>query len=144
MARSFRYNFLNQRFYCDIHNANVTASGSSERCACYKASCCVGRAAVRKRGAAGGLAGGRRRRAMTRDAPPQLTPRRPRDASLATRRYRRLCENPPDNATGRPLVHTLVSLVFALVMMVSRSGRYTVNWRGFRDFAFGNKPPDEG
>ncbi|KAJ0181678.1 hypothetical protein K1T71_002400 [Dendrolimus kikuchii] len=28
-------------------------------------------------------------------------------------------------------------------MMVRRSGRYTVNWRGFRDFAFGNKPPDE-
>lgn len=29
-------------------------------------------------------------------------------------------------------------------MMVRRSGRYTVNWRGFRDFTFGNKPPDEG
>lgn len=29
-------------------------------------------------------------------------------------------------------------------MMVRRSGRYTVNWRGFKDFAFGNKPPDEG
>lgn len=28
-------------------------------------------------------------------------------------------------------------------MMVRRSGRYTVNWRGFREFAFGNKPPDE-
>ncbi|XP_026737767.1 MAGUK p55 subfamily member 6 isoform X1 [Trichoplusia ni] len=28
-------------------------------------------------------------------------------------------------------------------MMVRRSGRYTVNWRGFKDFAFGNKPPDE-
>ncbi|KAG6443987.1 hypothetical protein O3G_MSEX003183 [Manduca sexta] len=28
-------------------------------------------------------------------------------------------------------------------MMVRRSGRYTVNWRGFRDLAFGNKPPDE-
>lgn len=27
--------------------------------------------------------------------------------------------------------------------MVRRSGRYTVNWRGFRDFAFGSKPPDE-
>ncbi|XP_026757423.2 protein PALS2 [Galleria mellonella] len=28
-------------------------------------------------------------------------------------------------------------------MMVRRSGRYTVNWRGFKDLAFGNKPPDE-
>ncbi|XP_060810789.1 protein PALS2 [Amyelois transitella] len=28
-------------------------------------------------------------------------------------------------------------------MMVRRSGRYTVNWRGFREFAFGNKPPDD-
>ncbi|KAL0848981.1 hypothetical protein ABMA28_013365 [Loxostege sticticalis] len=28
-------------------------------------------------------------------------------------------------------------------MMVRRSGRYTVNWRGFRDLALGNKPPDE-
>ncbi|XP_037976786.2 protein PALS2 isoform X1 [Plutella xylostella] len=28
-------------------------------------------------------------------------------------------------------------------MMVRRSGRYTVNWRGFKDFAFGSKPPDE-
>ncbi|XP_039764789.1 MAGUK p55 subfamily member 6 isoform X1 [Pararge aegeria] len=27
-------------------------------------------------------------------------------------------------------------------MMVRRSGRYTVNWRGFRDFV-GNKPPDD-
>ncbi|XP_034825484.1 protein PALS2 isoform X2 [Maniola hyperantus] len=27
-------------------------------------------------------------------------------------------------------------------MMVRRSGRYTVNWRGFRDYA-GNKPPDD-
>lgn len=28
--------------------------------------------------------------------------------------------------------------------MVRRNGRYTVSLRGFRDFAFGNKPPDDG
>ncbi|XP_068620910.1 protein PALS2 [Battus philenor] len=28
-------------------------------------------------------------------------------------------------------------------MMVRRNGRYTVSLRGFRDFAFGNKPPDD-
>ncbi|KAI8427591.1 hypothetical protein MSG28_002087 [Choristoneura fumiferana] len=28
-------------------------------------------------------------------------------------------------------------------MMVRRSGRYSVNWRGFKDFTLGNKPPDE-
>lgn len=28
-------------------------------------------------------------------------------------------------------------------MMVRRSGRYTVNWRGFRDFV-SNKAPDDG
>ncbi|XP_053603075.1 protein PALS2 isoform X3 [Plodia interpunctella] len=28
-------------------------------------------------------------------------------------------------------------------MMVRRSGRYTVNWTGFKEFTFGNKPPDE-
>ncbi|CAH2066303.1 unnamed protein product, partial [Iphiclides podalirius] len=28
-------------------------------------------------------------------------------------------------------------------MMVRRNGRYTVSFRGFRDFSFGNKPPDD-